>query len=526
MIPGSFCTICNKFYKEELLCFLLTLSFHHENEIIYILCDKEVKTFLNEITPKPKLKIKIYSTLNRFSLMKKTDMLKMGIWNDFQLMKMDIMKHAIENVGDTLYLDCDNVILSRLDGIDKNKQLGVSKSYTKKKIKDERGKYSGGMLWCNNINIIDDWKKLTYNSRYYDQAAIETLVERYNNFDFGENYDFQKNTFSNDRYTEKEIASKLISLNDKIYYNKLELKNIHIRFTKKLDSIDNYILLKLRESRFYKEILCIFRCINKKWLIYIPKQPTDDEMFKHKNDRFRQLAFLMKLNNNDVEIEYTNQTYHCWLHPDVLLYDRPSLDWCNSEVAGSSVILLGNCNVSIEGKELKDVGLNVKKWLFWPQYPMVVEKNINDFKEVERNIDILFIGDRDLLPKSSNKRWNNIISEYMDCIDCQGGIDYMKRSKFGLCVKPFKGKSNMMMELMAFGTIPIISVNVMVDDFDDLKENVHYIRVASPKQLKRKLENISDEKRREMSNACKDWYMNNIHSSSSWKRTINNILYS
>ena len=132
MIPGSFCTICNKFYKEELLCFLLTLSFHHENEIIYILCDKEVKTFLTEITPKPKLKIKIYSTLNRFSLMKKTDMLKMGIWNDFQLMKMDIMKHAIENVGDTLYLDCDNVILSRLDGIDKNKQLGGSKSYTKK----------------------------------------------------------------------------------------------------------------------------------------------------------------------------------------------------------------------------------------------------------------------------------------------------------------------------------------------------------------------------------------------------------
>lgn len=525
MIPSSFCTICNKFYKEELLCFLLTLSFHHENEVIYILCDKEVKNFLNKITPKPKLKIKIYSTLNRFSLMKKSDMLKMGIWNDFQLMKMDIIKHAIENKGDTLYLDCANVILSRLDCIDIKKQIGISKSYTKKKIKDARGKYSGGMFWCNNINIINDWKKLTYNSRYYDQAAIEILVERYDYFEFGENYDFQKNTFSNDHYTEKEIASKFVSVNNKIYYNKLELKNIHIRFTKNLDNIDNYILLKLRESKFYKEILCIFRCINKKWLIYIPKQPTDNELFKHKNDRFRQLAFLMKLNNDDVDIEYTSDTYHCWLHPDVLLYDRPSLDWCNKEVAGSSIILLGNCNTSIEGKDLIDIGLNVKKWLFWPQYPMIIEKNLKNLKEVERNIDILLIGDYNLLPRSNSKIWKNIISKHIDYIDCQAGIEYMKCSKFGLCVKPFKGKSNMMMELMAFGTIPIISVNVIVDDFDYLKENVHYIRVASPKQLERKLKNISEEKRKEMSIMCKEWYMNNIHSSNSWKNTINNILY-
>ena len=29
----------------------------------------------------------------------------------------------------------------------------------------------------------------------------------------------------------------------------------------------------------------------------------------------------------------------------------------------------------IEGKDLIDIGLNVKKWLFWPQYPMIIEKN-------------------------------------------------------------------------------------------------------------------------------------------------------
>ena len=181
MIPNSFCCICNKFYKEELLCFLLTLSLHHENEIVYILCDKQVKDYINSITPKPRLKIKLYSTLNRFSLLKKKDMLKMGIWSDFQIMKMDIIKHAIESCGDTLYLDCDNVIISKIDCIDKNKNLGVCRNYTKKKIKDQQGNYSGGMLWCNNVNIIDNWKKYIHNSRYYEQAAIEKLVEH---FDF------------------------------------------------------------------------------------------------------------------------------------------------------------------------------------------------------------------------------------------------------------------------------------------------------------------------------------------------------
>ena len=32
---------------------------------------------------------------------------KMGIWCDFQLNKMDIIKHVIETCGDTLFLDSD-----------------------------------------------------------------------------------------------------------------------------------------------------------------------------------------------------------------------------------------------------------------------------------------------------------------------------------------------------------------------------------------------------------------------------------
>ena len=528
MKPSSFCTICTKKYKEYLLCFLLTLSIHHENAIIYILCDRETKQYITDSTPKPKLKLKIYPTLNRYSLMTKKDMRKMGIWCDFQLTKLDIMKHAIEKSGDTLYLDCDNIIISSFTDINGEKRLGVSENYVNDDKILEIGKYSSGMVWCSDIKIIDEWINEIPMSRYYEQAALEEVVNKYSDvyFSFGENYNLRELRFDTDKFDEKNIASRFVILDNNIYYKGKILKNIHMRFKNKMNSVESYMLLKLRQSKKYREILCIFRCINKKWLIHIPLQPTSDKLFLHKNDRFRQLAFMMSMNNKDVEISTNSETFHCWLHPDVLFYDRPSLDWCNSEVAGSSLVLLGNCCDEIEGKELRNIGLQTRNWIFWPQNPLVVEKMLETYQEKEKDIDVLFIGDKELLPKHRDKRWLKIITKHIKSINFKGGVEYIKRSKFGVCVKPFRGKSNMMMELMAFGVVPIITSNVLVNTFEGMEENVHYVRVALPKQLERKLSNISDEKCKEMSKACKEWYMENVHSEKSWLKTINTILYS
>ena len=527
MKPSSFSTICTKKYKEYLVSFLLTLSIHHENAIIYILCDKETKIFLNEITPKPRLKIKIYPTLNRYSLMTKKDMRKMGIWCDFQLTKMDIMKHAIERSGDTLYLDCDNIIISSFKNIIGEKKLGVSQNYVNEDKILEIGKYSSGMVWCSDIKIIDDWIGLIPLSRYYEQAVIEDLVEKYSKdvFEFGENCNIRELRFNANKLDENKFAANFVIIDNNIYYKGGIITNLHVVFKKKMNSIQSYLMIKLRQSKKYKEIISIFRGINKKWLIHIPKQPTSDKLFLHKNDRFRQLAFMMSMNNKDVEISTNSETFHCWLHPDVLFYDRPSLDWCNSEVAGSSLVLLGNCCDEIEGKELRNIGLQTRNWIFWPQNPLVVEKMLETYQEKERDIDVLFIGNEELLPKHRDKRWLKIITKHIKSINFKGGVEYIKRSKFGVCVKPFKGKSNMMMELMAFGVVPIITSNVLVNTFEGMEENVHYVRVALPKQLERKLSNINEDKRKEMSKACKAWYMENVHSEKSWLKTINTILY-
>jgi hypothetical protein len=61
--PSSFATICTSNCAFELSGLLLSLSVYHPNETIYILSDTKTKDIINNITPKPKLNIGLWSIL-------------------------------------------------------------------------------------------------------------------------------------------------------------------------------------------------------------------------------------------------------------------------------------------------------------------------------------------------------------------------------------------------------------------------------------------------------------------------------
>ena len=95
------------------------------------------------------------------------------MWSDFQMAKADVILIALNTEKDTLFLDCDTIILDKLEDIDMAKELGVSPQFIKQKNVDEVGYYNGGMLWTNNKNVPIKWKEYTH--RYFDQAP-EDLV--------------------------------------------------------------------------------------------------------------------------------------------------------------------------------------------------------------------------------------------------------------------------------------------------------------------------------------------------------------
>ena len=103
----------------------------------------------------------------------------------------------------------------------------------------------------------------------------------------------------------------------------------------------------------------------------------------------------------------------------------------------------------------------------------------------------------------------------------------LRGAKYGLCLRGYGSKCHREVELMAFGTIPIVTPEVSVTSYmEPLIENTHYIKVTTPEELKEKVSTIiTQDQWTNMSSACYEWYQRNVDSKNCWKNMIENILY-
>ena len=540
--PSSFSTICTSNCAFELTGLLLSLSVYHTDETIYIMSDTKTKKIIDNITPAPRLNIKWFIELDEYDGMNRQIMEQKNLIKEFWNNKARIMSKALENEKDTLFLDSDIIITGIIDDIDNSKEIGVSPQFITQEHIDKTGYYNGGCVWTKNKEVPNDWIKFTKTSRYVDQASIEDLAKKYTYFEFGENYNLQCWRLMLSPETPQQIANHITSLpNDKSYYKKKPLKFVHTHFLdQRFQQFNQLIIKHLTNAKMYKVLAIIYRVINNKWVLKIPKQPLQG-MGHHNNDSYRELPLMMKLNNNDVEVKYEVKTIHCWLEPNILTYDRPTLEWCNQEIVSSSLMLLGNGDVNVEGKQLQNKvpNLNIKPWIFWPRKPMLMEKVLNNkgiLSYDERKIESIFIGnfENNVQEKfrNTNQKWEDVLSEY----HCTKGKqhkftheEYLMKlpgAKYGLCLRGYGSKCHREVELMAFGTIPIVTPEVSVTSYmEPLIENVHYIKVTTPEELKEKIACISEDQWTKMSIACYEWYQRNVDSKNCWKNMIENILY-
>jgi hypothetical protein len=287
----------------------------------------------------------------------------------------------------------------------------------------------------------------------------------------------------------------------------------------------------------YRQLLIIDYVKNNKWIINIPSQPRND-IWNHTNDSFRELAYLCSLKNNDLKINIVNQN-HCSIYNKVLLYDRPNKDWMNDDIYKYLFIKVGNGSINNEIKYLIDKNLNAEPWIFWPRSPKILENLLEKYPSLsfeDRLIESIFIGnyENNIQEKfrKTKIKWDDVITEF----HCTSGHKHrftkeeyllkLRIAKYGLCLRGFGSKCHREVELMAFGTVPIITQEVDIKSYiNPPQENIHFIRVSNPDEYKEKIKNISEEKWRNMSNACIDWYENNVNSKNAWNTTISSILY-
>ena len=541
MKPSSFCTLSTYNCHNELFGLLLSLSLHHPNEKIYCVVDTETKKAIESYTPTIKLDIKWLCILDKYSAFNRAQMEANGLWSEFQMQKAVAIHEALKFEKDTLFLDADILVLDKIDDINHEKELGVSPHYIKKSDTDKYGYYNGGVLWTNQKTLKTDWVEFTKTSRFFDQASIEDLERKYDSFEFGENYNFSWWRVFQSNQPPQEIIQNITVINKKIHYKNKPLKFIHTHFHEKNGTIGQFNLFftnVLKNLQDYRSLLIIDRMIHGKWIVNIPMQPMEG-LWSHTNDSFRELLVILRVKNADLELNHSKDIKQLWLFNTVLMYDRPNLTWANQELLQCKKMLLGNGSMEVEGKQLKENGINVGPWIFWPRRPMILESLLKKHQRVrfnERENQSIFIGNYENAVQKQFRdtqiNWPEVISEF----HCTSGgkhkftqVEYLhklRQSKFGLSLRGFGSKCHREVELMAFGTVPLITPSVSIHSYSDPpKENVHYLAVKTAEEAKQKMAAITEEKWEEMSKACYDWYQRNVYSDNCWGNTLNMLFY-
>ena len=501
--------------------------------------DTKTKKSIEEMTPQPRLNIKWFIELDEYDGMNRMIMERKGLIKEFWNNKARVMKKCLNDFNDTLFLDSDIIILDELNDIDDTKELGVSPQFIKQVNIDETGYYNGGCLWTRSKNVPDDWINIIDNEHSCPEQINMDKLKKYSYFEFGDNYNLQCWRLYLSPEGSQKISSYLSSDKDIVMYKDKPLKFIHTHFLDpRFNDFNNLLLNHINNAKLYKILLIIFRVIKDKWVIKIPKQPIQG-MGYHKNDSFRELPLLIKKYNKDVDVELVNDSIHCWIYPNILLYDRPTLEWCSKEILDSSLFLLGNGDINKEGEELNKYLKHVKPWIFWPRRPMIVEKILDEkgiLNYEERDTESIFIGNFENPVQEKyrniNDNWENVLSEY----HCTKGDKHkftneeylmkLRSSKYGLCLRGYGSKCHREVELMAFGTIPVITTEVSIESYmEPLIENIHYLRVNNSGEFKQKISEINKNKWNEMSKECYEWYQRNVYSKNCWNNMIDNILY-
>jgi hypothetical protein len=259
-------------------------------------------------------------------------------------------------------------------------------------------------------------------------------------------------------------------------------------------------------------------------VLFVPPKSMKFGFFGHKGDSFRELVELWA-ERGYIERKEDPILTNCWLHGvgKVLLYDRPSWEWLEKSSDSEKsyqVCLAGNPKGGTP-------------WIFWGRMPRLLEvmaEETNTFQE--RQETIVFYGrienDVQGAYRQDISGWKGICSKFEMPVGAKQPyvlspseyLTALQNAKYGLCLRGYGPKCNREIELLAMGTVPLVTPDVDIQGYaEPLEDGVHVISVSSPEDAVAKVAAISEEKWTEMSSAAKSWWKRNASVEGSWNVT-------
>jgi len=172
-------------------------------------------------------------------------------------------------------------------------------------------------------------------------------------------------------------------------------------------------------------------------------------------------------------------------------------------------------------------------WTFFARSPKRLDKIVNNTLPTynERNITSIFMGKVENQIQAAgrnNQDWSTGIDDFYMSQGSPGSYKYTKEeylvrlshAKFGLTLPGYGPKCNRDIELMGVGTVPIVGPGCDVVKYDEpWIENIHYIKVNNPSEIRDKISSVTKSKWEEMHNECRMWYNRNASTKGSFELT-------
>ena len=271
--PSSFCTLGSYPVHKEMLGLLTSISIHHPGAKIYCVSDSKTKKFILNFLKNIDLKIYWKLLLNKYSNHNYMRIKKQNFQKEFLSYKTNAMDFALVNEKDTMFLDTDIVVLSKIKGVVESKKIGLSPHYNNRYISKTFGYFNTGCVWTKDKGFPKLWKKEIVHSKYVDQACMDEIYNRYksNIFLFPPNYNF---TWIRTLHTKKNvnIKKKITTKNDQILFMNKDIKFVHTHFPQCSNMhfykrFNRLIIQKLFKASKIYELICIYVMINKSWFL-------------------------------------------------------------------------------------------------------------------------------------------------------------------------------------------------------------------------------------------------------------------
>jgi hypothetical protein len=529
MKPSCYCTISTDGAMKDLLGLVNSLSLNMPGSKLYILSDTTSKEYIENDNFPLNIDIHWKISLDKYTGKRRNDMVKEGLWSDFQMEKTNSLLWAFDKgEEDVMFLDADIFVLRPIEFSNYNgEDVILSPHNIRKRDEDQYGKYNGGVFWTKNRDTIQTWRDHFEGSRYYDQACLEDVARLHSTYEANDGLNMSWWRVLQSDNNPNDIVKRFKVEDDGAYYGDYPLQFIHTHLYSRTNGIAMFNRLMVRLTLACKDIrngLLMIRHVQGKWNVFIPKQPMPG-MWNHKNDSFRELAKMWEV-NGFANLEQIQGLGNCWfgVPGGCLLYDRPTLLWYaqDPQVKQAKISLFGNPTPEDNGKP----------WVFWARRPLILETQKDTFRKNDKNHNVVFIGNIEnaVQGKYRSDDWGAVIDDFHLTrgssykFTHEEYLDRISRSKYGLCLRGFGSKCHRETELMGVGTIPIITPGVDVDSYaEPLIEDVHYVRVNKPDDITNIIREINKEKRESMSKQCIEWWERNCSLHGSFKTTLSQV---